>query len=348
MHRRFFLAGSFFAALPNLGLGQGLIPIADAHNHLGLMRRNAESVPILGQLMKDSGISLLSWAIVPDGPFLGMTARGISQTRTANPGDMKASYDRQMVYALQGLSANGVGVVKSPQDLEQAALGVPYVCLTAEGADFLEGKLDFLGQAYEQGIRHVQLVHYSNSPIGDLQTERPVHGGLSAFGKDLVAALNQQGILIDLAHSTAESIDHALQISKAPMIWSHSYIADTTGNWNASGHRSRSLGLKEAKRIADAGGAIGLWSLGASFGGGGIDSYAAEIIRMVNLVGADHVMFGSDQDGLPQGAVINQLADLRKVVEALSKKGIDEKVIRAVAFENYPRCLKFAMQGRIA
>jgi len=348
MKRRSFVGASFFAALPALAFGQGLIPIADAHNHLGLLRRNAESVPILGQLMKESGISLMSWAVVPDGPFLGMTARGISQTRTANPGDMKASYDRQMLFALHGLSANGVNIVKSVEDLAQAALGAPYVCLTAEGADYLEGKLDFLAQSYEQGIRHVQLVHYSNNPVGDLQTERPVHGGLSAFGKELVGALNHQGILVDLAHSTAESIDQALLISKAPMIWSHSYIADTTGSWTAPGHRSRSLGLKDAKRIADAGGAVGLWSLGPSFSGGGIDGYAAEISRMINLVGADHVMFGSDQDGLPQGAVINQLSDLRKVVEALGKKGIDEKVLRAVAFENYARCLKSAMQARKA
>ena len=67
---------------------------------------------------------------------------------------------------------------------------------------------------------------------------------------------------------------------------------------------------------------------------------------MINLIGADHVMFGSDQDGLPEGAVINQVSDLRKVVKALSKSGVGEKVIRAVAFENYARCLKAAMQGR--
>lgn len=347
MKRRAFVASSLLATLPAVGLGQGFIPIADAHNHLGLLRRNSESVPILGQLMKESGISLLSWAVVPDGPFLGMTASGISQVRTPSPGDMKASYDRQMVYALQGLSANGVKIVRTMEDLEQASLGKPYVCLTSEGADFLEGKLDFLGQAYEQGIRHVQLVHYSNNAVGDLQTERPMHGGLSSFGKELIGALNKQGILVDLAHSTRESIDQALLVSKAPMIWSHSYIADTASSWTASGYRSRALGLKEAKKIADAGGAIGLWSLGPSFGGG-IDGYAAEISRMVNLVGADHVMFGSDQDGLPQGAVINQLADLRKVVESLEKKGIDEKVVRAVAFGNYARCLKSAMQARNA
>jgi membrane dipeptidase len=345
MKRRSFLAGTFIAALPTANFGQGLIPIADAHNHLGLLRRNTESILVLGQLMKDSGISLLSWTVVPDGPFLGICSGGICQVRTANKGDLRASFDRQLGGALRALSVNGVKVVKRVEDLQQAATGEPYVCLTSEGADFLEGSLDSLGRAYDDGIRHVQLVHYIKNPVGDIQTERPEHGGLTSFGKELVGVLNQQGILVDLAHSTSESIGHALAVSKAPMIWSHSYITGTPSSWTASGYGSRALGLKDAKRIADSGGAVGLWALGPTFGGG-IDGYAAEIIRMVNLIGADHVMFGSDQDGLPQGAVINQLSDLRKVVEALSKKGIEEKVIRAVAFENYARCLKTAMQGR--
>lgn len=345
MKRRSFLAGTFIAALPTANFGQGLIPIADAHNHLGLLRRNTESILVLGQLMKDSGISLLSWTVVPDGPFLGFCSGGICQVRTANKGDLRASFDRQLGGALRALSVNGVKVVKRVEDLQQAATGEPYVCLTSEGADFLEGSLDSLGKAYDDGIRHVQLVHYIKNPVGDIQTERPEHGGLTSFGKELVSVLNQQGILVDLAHSTSESIGHALAVSKAPMIWSHSYITGTPSSWTASGYGSRALGLKDAKRIADSGGAIGLWALGPTFGGG-IDGYAAEIIRMVNLIGADHVMFGSDQDGLPRGAVINQLSDLRKVVEALSKKGVEEKVIRAVAFENYARCLKTAMQGR--
>lgn len=345
MKRRAFLAGTFTAALPTANFGQGLIAIADAHNHLGLLRRNTESIPVLGQLMKDSGISLLSWTVVPDGPFLGACSGGICQVRTANKGDLRASFDRQLGAALRALSANGVKVVKRVEDLQQAATGEPYVCLTSEGADFPEGSLDSLGKAYDDGIRHVQLVHYIKNAVGDLQTERPEHGGLTSFGKELVSVLNQQGILVDLAHSTSESIGHALVVSKAPIIWSHSYIAGSPSSWTASGYGSRALGLKDAKRIADSGGAVGLWSLGPTFGGG-IDGYAAEIIRMVNLIGADHVMFGSDQDGLPSGAVINQLSDLRKVVEALSKKGIEEKVIRAVAFENYARCLKTAMQGR--
>lgn len=90
---------------------------------------------------------------------------------------------------------------------------------------------------------------------------------------------------------------------------------------------------------------MGLWALGASFGGG-IDGYASEIIRMIELLGAEHVMFGTDEDGLPQGAVIEQLIDLRKVVDILAKRGVDEKTLRSVAYENYARCLKNAMQGR--
>lgn len=345
MKRRIFLGMSLAATLPSWSLAQGLIPIADAHNHIGLLRQNKDSIPILGQLMKESGISLLSWTLTPDIFFIAPGSGGVTQVRTAGPGELKASFERQMANVTRGLASNGVKVLKTTDDLQQAAQGVPYACLTSEGADFLEGSLEALPQAYEQGIRHVQLVHYIKNPVGDIQTERPEHGGLTGFGKELVVALNKQGVLVDLAHSTSESIDQALSVAKSPIIWSHSYISDAATTWTSQGYRSRALSLKDAKKIADAGGAVGLWSLGASFGGG-LDAYASEIIRMVNLLGADHVMFGSDEDGLPQGSVINQLSDLRKVVEALAKKGLDEKIIRAVAFENYARCLKTAMQGR--
>jgi len=345
MKRRSFITGAFVCSLPTLNYSQGLIPIADAHNHLGLLRGNDGRIPMLGQLMKESGVNLLSWSLVSDYPFLGLTKNGIGQYKSANVGDFKASYNSEIEKILKGLIVNGVKVIKNAEDLQQSSQETPYVCLTAEGADFLEGNLDFLGQAYEQGIRHVQLVHYCKNPIGDIQTERPEHGGLTAFGKDLVAALNQHGMLIDLAHSTSESVGQALELSKVPVIWSHSYISESPSSWTSSGYRSRALSLKDAKKIADAGGAVGLWGLGVSFGGG-IYGYVDEILRMINLIGADHVMFGSDQDGLAGGAVINRLYDLRFVVDTLIKKGLNEKTIRAVAFENYARCLKTAMTNR--
>ena len=345
MQRRDVLALWGLSTLSALSHGQTKVPIADAHNHIGLLRRNTDSVPKLATLMRESGVQLLSWTIAPDAPFLRSSASGVSQARPINPGELANAFDRQMTNATQGLAGQNITIVKTLEDLDKAAQGEPCVVLTSEGADFLEGSLEGLPGAYARGIRHVQLVHYVQSAIGDLQTEKPQHSGLSAFGKSLIPALNAQGILIDLAHSTGASIDQALALSKAPMIWSHGYIASNEPGWSAGGWKSRGLSEAHAKKIAQSGGAIGLWCLAASFGGG-LEGYADEIIRMIKLVGPANVMFGSDEDGLPSGAVIEQLSDLRKVVDILAKRGLDEKVIRAVAFENYLRCLRQAMAAK--
>jgi len=335
------VAGIPFFSLVN---AQSRVPISDAHNHIGLLRKNKESVLKLGDLMTEAGVSLLSWTVVPDAPFLRFSPNGVEQGRSISAGELKASFDRQLSNATSGLVGNGVSIVKTVADLDKAANGIPHVVLTSEGADFLEGSLDDLQSAYDRGIRHIQLVHYIKNPVGDLQTERPTHNGLSDFGKQLIKALNVTGILIDLAHSTGPSIDQALEISSKPMIWSHSFVTKSEQSWTSRGYMSRGLSEAYAKKIASKGGAVGLWALGASFGGG-IDGYASEIIRMIEILGADHVMFGTDEDGLPQGAVIEQLIDLRKVVDILAKRGVDEKTLRSVAYENYARCLRKALQG---
>ena len=335
------------AGIPFFGFSnaQSRVPISDAHNHLGLLRKNTEAVFKLGGLMTEAGVSLLSWAVVPDAPFLRASSNGIEQGRSIASGDLKASFDRQLSNAISGLLGNGANIVKTVADLDKAANGIPHVVLTSEGADFLEGSLDDLQSAYDRGIRHIQLVHYIKNPIGDLQTEIPAHNGLSDFGKQLIKALNTTGILIDLAHSTGPSIDQALEVSSKPMIWSHGFITKSEQSWTSRGWMSRGLSEAYAKKIASKGGAVGLWALGPSFGGG-LDNYASEIIRMIEILGADHVMFGTDQDGLPQGAVVEQLIDLRKVVDILAKRGVHDKALRCVAYENYARCLRNAMLGR--
>ena len=335
------------AGIPFFGFAnaQSRVPISDAHNHLGLLRKNTEAVFKLGGLMTEAGVSLLSWAVVPDAPFLRVSSNGVEQGRSIASGDLKASFDRQLSNAISGLLGNGANIVKTVADLDKAANGIPHVVLTSEGADCLEGSLDDLQSAYDRGIRHSQLVHYIKNPIGDLQTEIPAHNGLSDFGKQLIKALNTTGILIDLAHSTGPSIDQALEVSSKPMIWSHSFITKSDQSWTTRGWMSRGLSEAYAKKIASKGGAVGLWALGPSFGGG-LDGYASEIIRMIEILGADHVMFGTDEDGLPQGAVIEQLIDLRKVVDILAKRGVHDKALRCVAYENYARCLRNAMLGR--
>lgn len=345
MQRRNLLSLFGLSCIAPLTFSQSRVPIADAHNHLGLLRRNTESIPKLASLMQDSGVHLLSWTIVPDALFIRATPMGVTQAGPIQPGELTASFNRQMAGAINGIRGNGVTVVRTLDDLEKAAHGEPCVVLTTEGADFLEGSLEGLPAAYEMGIRHVQLVHYIQSPVGDLQTEKPQHSGLSDFGKRLVKALNAQGILIDLAHSTGAAIDQAMEVSSVPMIWSHGFISRNEPGWTAGGWKARGLSEAHARKFAKSGGAVGLWCLAASFGRG-LEGYASEIMRMIDLLGPEHVMFGTDEDGLPSGAVIEQLGDLRQVVDLLAKRGIEERVLRAVAFGNYHRCLQTAFKAR--
>ncbi len=78
------------------------------------------------------------------------------------------------------------------------------------------------------------------------------------------------------------------------------------------------------------------------------DGYATELMRMVDAIGPAHVMFGTDLDGVGRFGTMESLGDLRRVADVLRARGVDEKTLRALCFENYARCLGAAMQARKA
>jgi microsomal dipeptidase-like Zn-dependent dipeptidase len=70
------------------------------------------------------------------------------------------------------------------------------------------------------------LVHYRVSEIGDVQTEAPVHDGLSRFGRDVVAECNRLGIVVDCAHASFATTMAVLEASSQPVIISHDQLDD--------------------------------------------------------------------------------------------------------------------------
>jgi membrane dipeptidase len=348
MLRRKFIAASSFLFAGN-ALSQQKIFIADSHNHYGIaLRRGTDIRNKLGERMKESGVSLLSWSFFPDGPFLGFSlSNGIYQKSKPESGKLLLSFDKQLEFIEEALKNNGVKIVKTVEDLELAVNGEPHVVLNCEGADFLEGELGGLKYAYEKSIRHLQLVHYIDSPIGDRQTDKPIFNGLSEFGKKLIPVANDEGILLDLAHSTSSTIDQVLDLSSLPIVWSHGYLSEEEGTHSSGGYKARALSINHAKKITGKGGAIGLWGLGAT-AGNSIKGYATELKKMVDLLGVGGVMIGSDVDGLPLGAIVKEIKDLRYVIDELYKLGMDDASINAIAIGNYARVLKSAMLGKKA
>jgi membrane dipeptidase len=91
-----------------------------------------------------------------------------------------------------------------------------------EGGHQIDNSLATLRQMYDLGARYMTLTHALNTPWADSATDTPVHNGLTAFGRAVVSEMNRLGMLVDLSHVSPKTMKDALEITKAPVIFSHS------------------------------------------------------------------------------------------------------------------------------
>jgi membrane dipeptidase len=346
-------AAAVLAGSPWLTHAQQRVPIADMHSHYGLVtRRNAQESGFADDL-RANGVALVAWKAIPDGPWLRFTPSGVEQAGEPRAGALAnafaVQFDRMKAY----IDKHKLKTVLTRADVDACLAGESGIVLASEGADFLEGKLDGLEAAYEKGLRHLQFVHYIGTPVGDRQTERPSHNGLSELGKRLVEACNARGMLVDLSHCAGPAVDQALAIADAPLVWSHGWVDSESGRWNDPyGFLSRRLSLEHAKKIAAKGGVVGLWGLGLPryFPRWPVSQrdqagYARELAKLVDKLGADHVAMGTDLEGLGPNWVVDTYAHARTVVEALQAAKLPASTVEKVAFANYARVLKAALKA---
>lgn len=94
--------------------------------------------------------------------------------------------------------------------------------LGIEGGHAIENSLGVLRAYYDLGVRYMTLTHNVNLDWADSAAKPPQHGGLTAFGEQVVLEMNRLGMLVDLSHVSDDTMDDALRVSKAPVIFSHS------------------------------------------------------------------------------------------------------------------------------
>jgi membrane dipeptidase len=181
------------------------------------------------------------------------------------------------------------------KDLQAAhAAGKPTVVQTCEGAQFIEGRLDRIEEAYRRGLRLIQLVHRVNdlvSPLGDIQTRPPNEfGGLTPFGAQVVKECNRLHLLMDLAHAAFPTVKGVLNVSTQPILFTHTAIDSPLGRAGKSENLLQRLVTRDqARAIADAGGVVGVWANFAS-----LEDFVKGVKEMVDAAGIDHVGFGTD------------------------------------------------------
>jgi microsomal dipeptidase-like Zn-dependent dipeptidase len=205
--------------------------------------------------------------------------------------------------------------------------------LSIEGAHALEGNPDNLEVVADLGIRMISPSHFFDTAFGG-SAHGVEQGGLTALGRELVARMEARGVILDLAHASAGTIDDALAVSTRPVVASHTGVRGVLDN-------SRNLADAHLDGIAATGGLVGIGFWPTACGGGDAAWIARSIAYAVERIGVAHVALGSDWDGAV--AVPFDAANVVRLTDALLEVGLDEAAIRAVMGENVLRVLASAL-----
>ncbi|HUE43785.1 MAG TPA: dipeptidase [Candidatus Sulfotelmatobacter sp.] len=96
------------------------------------------------------------------------------------------------------------------------------ILLGVEGGHMINSDLHVLQKFSAQGVRYMTLTHSGNTEWADSSTDKPVHNGLSPFGKQVITEMNRLGMMVDASHVSDKTFRDVLATSKAPVIASHS------------------------------------------------------------------------------------------------------------------------------
>lgn len=253
---------------------------------------------------------------------------------------------------------------------EQFAKGLISFPMGIENGAALEDDLANVQHFYNRGVRYITLTHSKDNLICDSSYDTArTHNGLSDYGREVVAEMNRVGIMVDVSHISDSTFWQVMELSKAPVIASHSSCRHFTPGFE------RNMDDEMIKKLAEKGGVIQI-NFGSTFISGeslkrwnkakalvaeaGVeeDSPEADSIRnaylteypvfttveavadhidhVVEIAGIDHVGFGSDFDGvgdsLPVG--LKDVSDYPTLIYHLLKRGYSNEDIEKICYKN--------------
>jgi len=264
-------------------------------------------------------------------------------------------------------------------DVERiAGAGRIAAVLTLEGGHQIADDLAVLRMYHRLGIRSMTLTHFRHNNWADASTDRPVHDGLTDFGRQVVREMNRLGMIVDISHVSDKTFYDTLAVTTKPVIASHS-------SCRALSDVPRNMSDDMIRALARNGGVIGI-NFGAGFVsakdaaalrqrigaavatepdlvGHDLDEFAradylkeygemkpsaatlddavAHIVHAVKLAGVDHVGIGSDWDGInmvPTG--LEDVSKMPALTAALLQRGFSDEDVRKILGGNHLRVLR--------
>lgn len=294
-------------------------------------------------------------------------------------GDDAVSATLEQVDAARVLTeryADQLAWATTADEVEEAWASDRIASLTgAEGGHSINCSLGTLRALHALGVRYLTLTHNANTPWADSATDTPVAGGLTAFGREVVREMNRVGTMVDLSHVSADTMRDALEVSEAPVVFSHSSaraVTDSPRNAPddvleamargggvcmvtfvpkfvnaacADAHRELVAAAAEGG-IAEADGPRfsafeKAWSLDHPQPTATLADVVAHCEHVREIAGIDHVGLGGDYDGvqtLPAG--LEDVSTYPALVSALAERGWSGDDLARLTCRNTLRVLR--------
>jgi len=206
--------------------------------------------------------------------------------------------------------------------------------LSIEGLNGLEGSLSNLDRLYRSGFRMAGLTHFYDNEVAGSMHGR-AKGGLTPFGRQVVARMEDKGMIVDVAHLSHAGIADVLSVARRPVVSSH-------GGVQATCRVNRNLTDDEVRGIARTGGVIGIGYWAGAVCSTDPAAIAKAIVHVRDIAGIDHVALGSDFDGAVTTGFDTAWVGL--VAEALAQAGLGQDAVDKVMGGNALRVLRAGMQ----
>lgn len=269
-------------------------------------------------------------AYLPQHPKPGELPEGMSPRRYAD-----SIFDQ--IEAIVAHESDYVALARTPRQLyENKAMGKKSIMLGIENGLAIEDDIRNIAHFAQRGIVYITLCHNGDNAICDSARGTQTHGGVSAFGEQVIGEMNRLGVMVDLSHGAETSFFDALSISQTPIVCSHS-------NSKALCDVPRNLTDAQLKALAQAGGVAQI-TLYHGFlrkeGEADIRDAMAHLNHAIDVMGIDHVGLGTDFDG---DGGIKGLADASELINfttALLRQRFSKADIKKIWGENWLRVMR--------
>lgn len=318
--------------------------------------------------LRQGGVGAQFWSVwVPDDAFMKSNA-------------VQATFEQiDFVHRLAEHYHDDLEMALTADDIERIhRQGKIASLIGMEGGHSINNSLALLRQFYQVGARYMTITHWNSNDWADAATVPPVHDGLTPFGKEVIREMNRLGMLVDLSHVSPATMHDALDVTKAPIIFSHSsaralcnhtrnvpddvlkrikkndgivmvtfvtsFLSDAVRLYKAEEQAEKArlsdLHLEDPAAV-DAG--LKSWKTEHPQPAVPISLVADHIDHIRDMAGIDHVGIGSDFDGIATTPVgLENVAGFPNLLAELLQRGYSEAEVKKIAGLNLLRVFRDA------